>query len=137
MGTPDKLPTAGKLDAEEIMAVAIEWFRAFNKHDIEALLSLYADDAEHYSPKLQKHQPETQGWVKGKDQLREWWESAFERLPTLHYDVQQLRVEGNRVNMKYARQVDGEADMEVTEILEIREIQNTLRIVLSRITDQL
>lgn len=31
--------------------IAHAWFAAFNAHDLEALLTLYAEDAEHFSPK--------------------------------------------------------------------------------------
>lgn len=34
------------------IAIANEWFRAFNAQDLDALLALYHDAAEHYSPKL-------------------------------------------------------------------------------------
>ena len=50
--------------------IAHAWFDAFNTHDIEMLLALYAEDAEHYSPKLKIRQPETNGLIKGKPALR-------------------------------------------------------------------
>ena len=46
--------------------IAHAWFDAFNVHDIDLLLNLYAEDAVHYSPKLKIHQPETNGLIKGK-----------------------------------------------------------------------
>ena len=39
--------------------IARAWFAAFNAHDLEALLALYAEDAEHYSPKLRIRRPGT------------------------------------------------------------------------------
>ena len=39
--------------------IAHAWFAAFNAHDLEALLTLYAEDAEHFSPKLLVRRPET------------------------------------------------------------------------------
>ena len=32
--------------------IANKWFEAFNEHDLEKLLSLYDNNAQHYSPKL-------------------------------------------------------------------------------------
>ncbi len=101
--------------------IALQWFNAFNKHDIEKLLALYNEHAEHYSPKLKIHQPETNGFIKGKPALRTWWTDAFDRLPNLHYEVIQLTTEDDRVFMEYIRQTPGEADLRVGEILTIKD----------------
>lgn len=101
-------------------ALAQRWFAAFNAHDLEALLALYADDAEHYSPKLKVHQPDTNGLIKGKDALRAWWRDAFYRLPTLQYEVVKLTADDEQVFMEYIRHVQGEKDLRVGEVLAIR-----------------
>jgi hypothetical protein len=36
---------------EKLQSIAFKWFETFNK-ELENLLSLYDDDAEHFSPKL-------------------------------------------------------------------------------------
>lgn len=99
--------------------IALAWFNAFNTHNLELLLSLYSDDAKHFSPKLKLRKPETNGYVKGKNELRAWWQDAFERLPSLYYLVTSLTANNNRVFMEYIRKVDGEGDMLVAEVLEI------------------
>jgi ketosteroid isomerase-like protein len=101
--------------------IAKKWFEAFNKHDVEKILALYHDHAEHYSPKLKMRQPETNGNVKGKLALRAWWKEAFDRLPTLHYTPEILTANDDRVFMEYTRTVSGEPDMKVAEVLEIRD----------------
>lgn len=102
-------------------AIAIQWFAAFNEHDLEKLLTLYDEAAQHYSPKLKIRQPETGGWIRGKGALRIWWQDAFERLPGLHYAVTSLTANNDRVFMEYTRQVPGEEDMQIAEVLEIKE----------------
>jgi len=87
--------------------IAEQWFAAFNAHDLEALLTLYADDAQHFSPKLKIRQPETNGLVSGKDALRSWWQDAFERLPTLQYQPTSFTANEERVIMEYTRKVSG------------------------------
>lgn len=101
-------------------AIALRWFAAFNAHDLEALLALYADDAEHYSPKLKVRQPETNGLINGKAALRAWWRDAFDRLPSLRYEVVKLTADDDQVFMEYIRHVQDEADLRVGEVLEIR-----------------
>ena len=109
--------------------IAQDWFAAFNSHQLEDLLALYDEHARHFSPKLKIRQPETKGWVSGKAALRAWWQDAFDRLPELHYEVLTLTANDARVFMEYIRQVPGEEDMKVAEVLEI---ENN-RIVASRV----
>ena len=97
----------------------MQWFAAFNGHDLEALLLLYAEDARHYSPKLKLRHPATKGLIEGKAALREWWQDAFDRLPTLQYEVVKLTADDEQVFMEYIRHVDGEDDLRVGEVLVI------------------
>lgn len=107
------------MQPQENITIAQKWFEAFNEHDLEKLLRLYDEEARHYSPKLKIREPQTNGLVTGKDQLRNWWKDAFDRLPTLHYAVLTLTADTDRVFMEYTRQVAGEADLVVAEVLEI------------------
>ena len=102
-----------------LKSIAARWFDAFNAHDLEALLALYADDAEHFSPKLKARRPETNGLVRGKAALRDWWREAFDRLPSLRYETIGLTADDERVFMEYIRHVEGEEDLRVGEVLEI------------------
>lgn len=101
--------------------IARHWFAAFNAHDLEKLLALYADDAQHYSPKLKLRQPETKGLITGKDALRSWWRDSFERLPSLRYQPTRFIADDERIFMEYTRYVDGEDSMTVGEVLEIKD----------------
>jgi ketosteroid isomerase-like protein len=105
---------------ENLQSIAFKWFDAFNNHNLEQLLALYDDDAEHFSPKLKIHKPETNGLIVGKDALRAWWQDAFERLPSLNYKVTSLTANGDRVFMEYTRSVSGENDMQIAEVLEVK-----------------
>jgi hypothetical protein len=82
-------------------------------------LALYHDDAEHYSPKLKVRHPETNGLIKGKIAMHSWWQDAFTRLPSLRYKVVRLTPYDDRVFMEYFRQVSGEEDLYVGEMLEL------------------
>jgi hypothetical protein len=109
------------MNPQDIETIAIKWFEAFNTHDLEKLLALYHTNARHFSPKLKIRKPETNGLVVGKNALREWWQDAFNRLPTLNYNVTSLTANNTRVFMEYVRRVDGEEDMLVAEVLEVEE----------------
>ena len=109
------------MSAVQNKEIATKWFAAFNEHNLEKLLSLYDDNAEHFSPKLKALYPKTKGFVTGKDALRAWWQDAFDRLPSLHYKVTSLTSNSDRVFMEYIRTVENEDEMHVAEVLEIKE----------------
>lgn len=109
------------MSALELNEIAQRWLEAFNKKELERLLALYHDHAEHFSPKLKVRHPETNGLIKGKAALRSWWRDAFERLPSLHYEIIRLTPYEDRVFMEYVRHVHGEDDLSVGEMLEIQQ----------------
>ncbi|MCE3259312.1 MAG: hypothetical protein K0S12_953 [Bacteroidetes bacterium] len=109
--------------------IAQQWLNAFNTKKLDDLLALYHENARHYSPKLKQRMPETKGLIEGKKALRNWWQDAFDRLPTLHYKLVKLTADEEQVFIEYVRQVQGEEDLNVGEILQI---ENGL-IVFSRV----
>ncbi len=104
---------------QQNIEIATKWFQAFNDHNLEQLLALYHNEAEHYSPKLKIRQLETNGLVIGKSALRAWWQDSFDRLPTLSYKPTTFTTNEQRVFMEYVRSVENEVDMLVGEVLEI------------------
>lgn len=108
------------MEPEDLNSIALQWFAAFNEQNLEKLLALYDNNAEHYSPKLKVRHPETLGLIKGKDALRSWWKDAFERLPSLRYEVVRLTPFEDRVFMEYIRHVNSEEDMYIGEMLVVR-----------------
>lgn len=103
------------------LSIAHKWFEAFNNQNLDSLLSLYDEDAVHFSPKLKLKKPETNGFVKGQKEMHVWWESAFNQMPTLQYQVTSLTANSDRVFMEYIRTVSGEDNLLVAEVLEIKE----------------
>jgi limonene-1,2-epoxide hydrolase len=106
--------------SEKNKQIARLWFEAFNAHDLEKLLALYDNRAQHYSPKLKVKQPETLGLIAGKNNLRVWWKEAFERLPDLRYEVKRLTADEEQVFMEYLRHTTNEEVLRVGEVLEIK-----------------
>eukprot|EP00742_Colponemidia_sp_Colp-10_P004572 GILJ01004879.1.p2 GENE.GILJ01004879.1~~GILJ01004879.1.p2 ORF type:complete len:133 (-),score=22.93 GILJ01004879.1:236-634(-) len=111
----------------ELTSMARKWLAAFNDKQLEALLALYDDNAVHVSPKLRAKRPETEGKVAGKAALTSWFEDALTNLPTLQYEEQRITVQGNveqdgvqgRIFMEYIRHNQGDADMEIAELLNV------------------
>ncbi len=109
---------------DALLALARAWLAAFNERALDSLLSLYADDARHFSPKLLARRPETKGLVIGPAALRDWWADCFARLPGLHYAERSITTAGDatagRIVIEYERTVPGEAPLLVAEAYAVR-----------------
>lgn len=102
-----------------LVEIAKAWLDAFGRGDLDALLSLYAEDAVHTSPKIRAQHPETGGKLIGKAALRAWWQGAFNTIPGLRYEPTGFTADSERVFMEYVRHADGQADLPVAEVLEV------------------
>ena len=110
-----------KMKTAKNRQIARAWFEAFNQKNLQNLLNLYHNGAQHYSPKLKIANPETEGLIIGKEALKNWWQGAFTRLPSLNYQLVKLTADDEQVFMEYIRKVDGEKDLLVGEVLEIKD----------------
>lgn len=100
--------------------IAEQWLDCFERRDLDGLLALYAKDATHTSPKIRVRHPDTGGLLRGRPAMRSWWQDSFDRLPSMRYVPTALTADSERVFMEYVRKVDGEPDMPVAEVLEVR-----------------
>ena len=66
---------------------ADDWVRAWNSHDVEAVLAHFHDDVVFTSPVAARVLPDSNGVVRGKEALRHYWTTALAQLPDLHFDV--------------------------------------------------
>lgn len=106
---------------DALRQIAKTWLACFERRDLDGLLALYADDATHTSPKIRVRHPETGGLLRGKPAMRAWWQDSFDRLPSMSYVPTAITADSERVVFEYVRKVDGEPDMPVAEILEVRD----------------
>ena len=68
-------------------AFALAWTRAWNDHDVEAVLVHFHDDVVFTSPVAARVIPESGGVVRGKAALRDYWLTALRVPPDLHFEV--------------------------------------------------
>jgi ketosteroid isomerase-like protein len=66
---------------------ADEWVRAWNAHDIEAVLDHFSDDVVFTSPVAARVVPESRGVVRGKAALRDYWTTALSQQADLQFEV--------------------------------------------------
>jgi limonene-1,2-epoxide hydrolase len=117
------------MSAAENLALGRAWLAAFNAHDVEALVALYAEACTHTSPKIRALHPETGGALVGRAALSAWWREANARLPGLHYVCGAMTANEERVFIEYTRQAPNEPPMPVAEVFDVADG----RIVASRV----
>jgi hypothetical protein len=76
------------IDREFAQRFAEEWIEAWNSHDLERILSHYADDFRFSSPKIIELMQEPSGTLKGKEAIRPYWAKALAKTPGLRFELQ-------------------------------------------------
>jgi len=96
------------------------WDEALGKKDLEASLSLYADDASIESPLVQHLLNTAEGIVRGKENLRRFIAKVFQTNPVQRKRFKQgFFSDGRVVTWEYPR-ISPEGDqMDLVEIMEI------------------
>ena len=103
------------------LALAHAWIRAFNAHDVPALVALYAPDATHTSPKIRAMHPDTGGQLVGHEALTQWWLDSIQRIAGLQYEPTAFTASADRVFIEYVRHATGQPDMPVAEAFDVRD----------------
>jgi ketosteroid isomerase-like protein len=72
----------------DLNAFAEEWIAAWNAHDLDRILSHYAEDIVFRSPIIRERYGKASGEVAGKVELRDYWSGAFRPGgPVLKFDL--------------------------------------------------
>ena len=71
----------------EAAGFAEDWSAAWNRRDLDAVLAHFHDDVVFTSPYAAEFVPGSTGVVRGKAALREYWCTAMQAIPDLHFDV--------------------------------------------------
>jgi hypothetical protein len=66
---------------------AKDWVAAWNRHDVDAVLGHFHDDVVFTSPVAARVVPDSEGVVRGKAALRQYWTAALAALPDLRFEV--------------------------------------------------
>jgi ketosteroid isomerase-like protein len=69
------------------ISFADEWVRAWNAHDVAAVLDHCSDDVVFTSPVAARVVPESGGMVRGKAALRDYWTAALSQQANLHFEL--------------------------------------------------
>jgi ketosteroid isomerase-like protein len=80
---------------------ATDWIEAWNTHDLDRVLSHYADDFEMSSPIIIKLAGEPSGTLQGKAAVGAYWAHALQLFPSLHFELVATLVGVNSVTLYY------------------------------------
>ena len=99
-------------------AFADEWVAAWNSHDLERILSHYAEDVVFESPFVIKVTGDPSGRVTGKPALRAYWSQALGRTPDLTFTIKSVFTGIGGAAIRYHSSRTG---AEVVEVFAFRE----------------
>ena len=75
------------MDIQEAKQFAEHWVAAWNSHNIDDVLSHYAEDFEMTTPMIQRVLGIKSGTLKGKQAVGDYWRAALEKIPDLNFSV--------------------------------------------------
>jgi hypothetical protein len=91
------------LTPQQAQAFADRWYSAWNARDIDAIMACYDDSIEHSSPFIKRYNGTDDLSIKGIAGVRDYFERALKRNPTLRFDPMHLTVGLESVLLVYRR----------------------------------
>ena len=104
---------------------AQEWIAAWNAHDLERILAHYADDVELTSQFVARLTGRSEGSVRGKAALRDYFARGLQAFPTLRFDFIRLYSGVGSCVLEY-HSVNG---LRTAELMEFDERGNVRRVL--------
>jgi ketosteroid isomerase-like protein len=101
-----------RADAERLAA---HWIAAWNAHDLDEIMSHYADDVEIASPVVAQLLGTPDGRVSGKQALRSYFARGLAAFPELRFDLKSVFVGTDTIVLHYANQ----RGTETAEVMEL------------------
>ena len=80
---------------------ANDWIASWNSHDLQRILSHYADDFEMTSPVIIQLANEANGMLRGKAAVGGYWAKALQLIPDLHFELITALVGVNSITLYY------------------------------------
>ena len=86
-------------------AFAERWISDWNRRDVEAVLAHFSEAVVFTSPRAKAIVGSAK--VEGKSSLREYWTSALERIQKMHFTLDYVISDGDRVGIVYLSEING------------------------------
>lgn len=110
---------------DEMRKLANDWVAAWNAHDLDLIMSHYADAVELTSPVAAQLLGTPGGKVVGKANLRAYFQRGLEAYPELRFHLEDVLCGVNSVVLYYANQ----KGTRTGEFMELSAIGKVVRVV--------
>jgi ketosteroid isomerase-like protein len=92
------------MDRDRAEEFAESWLQAWNDHDLDAILSHFAPEIVFTSPMATRLLKGSNGSVRGKAALRDYWSEGLRLIPDLHFEILDLYLGVNTLVINYRNQ---------------------------------
>lgn len=113
------------LSAQEAQRFAGDWIRAWNSHDLDAIMSHYASGVTLTSPVAAGLLKDASGTVVGKDALRGYFKRGLEAYPSLNFILHDVLSGLNSVVLYYTNH----KGTKTAEFMEIDAAGKVIRVI--------
>ncbi|MGO9956006.1 MAG: nuclear transport factor 2 family protein [Solirubrobacteraceae bacterium] len=95
------------MDHTEANDFVRSWLEAWNAHDVEAVMAHFAEDVTFTSPVAARIVNGSQGVVRGKAALRNYWREGLARIPDLRFELVGVYLGVDTIVINYRNQNGG------------------------------
>jgi hypothetical protein len=106
------------ISPDDASVLARDWVDAFNRHDLDAVLSHYSADIEFSSPAVIDVLRDPDGTIRGIDALRDYFGKALEKYPGLGFELLHILIGVDSVTILYRSLHRGTVGAEVMTLNE-------------------
>lgn len=89
----------------EAQAFADRWISNWNHKDVESVLTHFSEAVLFTSPRAKTIVGSVR--VEGKSSLREYWTKAIDRIQTIHFTLDYVISDRDRMSIIYIAEIDG------------------------------
>lgn len=92
------------IDADFALSFSRKWVQAWNDHDLDAILSHYAEDIVFHSPRIRAVTGRDIDFVRGKAELSAYWGAALAKLRDLFFEIDQVLTGSDALTILYTNE---------------------------------
>ena len=101
-----------------------KWVKGWSDHNLNAIMSSYAEELEFSSPKIRAILGENKNYtISSKRELSTYFSAGLERFPNLKSKIIDFTVSNNKVILEYSANLDGKS---IVNVIEKFEFENEL-----------
>jgi len=89
------------ISPDDAQVFARDWVKAWNDHDLDAILAHYADDVVFHSPRIRIVTGQDVAALNGKAALGDYWGKALDLARDLYFEVDQVFTGSDALTILY------------------------------------